>query len=133
MITNKGDIIMKYLLILFAMLIFSFTSSYSQEPLDTTDKILFANFVLLKVIDVGQTNYALTKNNFYEANPLYGKYPSSTKLWTINAAGVGILYYFVTQLNSAERKYFLVFLNVVQFAVVGLNYNQPGIGLRFKF
>ena len=103
MITNKGDIIMKYLLILFAILLPSFINCYSQEPLDATDKVLFANFVLLKVIDVGQTNYALTQNNFYEANPLYGKDPSSAELWAINAVGVGMLYYIVTQLDSPER------------------------------
>jgi len=124
---------MKYLLILFAMLLLNPMDCCSQEPLDTADKILFANFVLLKIVDVGQTNYALTQNNFYEGNPLYGKDPLNAKLWAINAAVVGILYYCTTQLNSSERKYFLVFLNALQLTVVGLNYNQPGIGLRFKF
>jgi hypothetical protein len=133
MLIKRGDIIMKYLLILFAVLLLNPMDCYSQEPLDTTDKILFANFVLLKVIDVGQTNYALTKSNFHEANPLYGKDPSSAKLWAINAVGVGILYYCTTQLNSSERKYFLAFLNAFQLTVVGLNYDQPTIGLRIKF
>jgi hypothetical protein len=133
MITNKGNIIMKNLLILFAIVLSGFMNVYSQEPLDTTDKVLFANFVLLKIIDVGQTNYALTKGNFYEGNPLYGKDPSSAKLWAMNAATVGILYYLTTQLKSPERKYFLAALNVLQLTVVGLNYNQPTIGLRIKF
>jgi hypothetical protein len=124
---------MKSLLILFAILLFGFVNCHSQDPLDTTDKILFANFVLLKVIDVGQTNYALTKNRFHEANPLYGRDPSNAELWAINMVGVGMLYYIVTQLDSSERKYFLVGLNLLQLTVVGLNYSQPGIGLRLEF
>jgi hypothetical protein len=124
---------MKCLLILFAILLSGFTNCYSQEPLDTVDKILFANFTLLKIIDVGQTNYALTKNRFHEANPLYGEDPSSAELWAINAVGVGMLYYITTQLDLTERKYFLAGLNMVQLIVIGLNYSQPGIGFRFKF
>ena len=56
-------------------------SDIDQSKFDKIDYALSISYVLLNAYDLSLTEYALRKsNNLYEANPIYGKNPSFTKL-----------------------------------------------------
>ncbi|MHA1952470.1 MAG: hypothetical protein ACW96U_00800 [Candidatus Heimdallarchaeaceae archaeon] len=92
-----------------------FLSSPLLAEWDGFDYTLTSTLLIGKVIEIGQTNYAIQKGG-QELNPLFGKHPSKEKIYIYQGILSGI---------------FLPICNAVVFGCVLFNYKQIQINLTF--
>lgn len=98
---------------------------------DTTDKVLYGSFVGLQVIDGLQTHYATHHpDQFREANPLLGSYPSDGKIIAVKSLLVGGTYYVLKDADSQTRKTVLTVLDCIY---IGVTAHNAAIGVRMGF
>ena len=98
---------------------------------DTTDKLLFAGFVVANAIDASQSvNIAKNPDQYYETNPLIGKHPSEGEIWLFKAAVVGGMYWLARDAKPAHRKIMLLIGNAI--VLTAVNHNRT-IGLHVRF
>jgi len=80
----------------------------------------------MNAIDVMQTRKCLSLPNCYEANPVFGKRPSTTKLITGKLLGTGLVY-LIADYDSVYRTETLMVVNLIQFLTIRHNYFVIGI------
>lgn len=121
------------------LLLFASTPLFgAYEDWDTLDKNLWKSYLVLNVIDTGQTFDLINKQrqvgcyqmcNLIETNPLLGKNPSRKDLLTLKVATVGISYYLLDKYPD-QRTLVLGIMNGIYIDTV---FNNHEIGLRVTF
>ena len=92
-----------------------------------TDKAIFVTGMSLKAVDYIQTREIARNPNYYELNPIIGKYPSKEKVTVYFALG-GLMYYLVANwLPERWRTPWLSFWATASFTCVVHNHR---IGIR---
>lgn len=86
-------------------------------------------FLTLSAIDAIQTIDCLNRNVCYEANPIYGRRPSTEKIIGIKVIG-GVLHYLLIQeLYKRDPK----LTRTVQYISIGIQGSVVAANLRFSF
>jgi hypothetical protein len=107
-----------------------FLSSPLLAEWDGFDYTLTSTLLIGKVIEIGQTNYAIQKGG-QELNPLFGKHPSKEKIYIYQGILSAVICYSLIKMNKKERRIFLPICNAVVFGCVLFNYKQIQINLTF--
>ena len=107
-------------------------SDIDQSKFDKIDYALSISYVLLNAYDLSLTEYALRKsNNLYEANPIYGKNPSFTKLLIGKVFTTSATIYISTKLSRRGRKIFLTGANLAYMGICIWNTKQINLSVNF--
>lgn len=97
----------------------------------SVEKLGFSSFVVLEVVDVGQTIRMKRHSEQYkEKNPLYGDDPSIGKVVLVKTLTTSLVYWAVDESSPVSRKVILGLADAIQLSVVAHNYQ---VGLRFGF
>ena len=112
----------------------------AYEDWDTVDKNLWKSYLVLNVIDTGQTFDLINKQrqvdcyqmcNLIETNPLLGKNPSRKEFLALKVATVGISYYLLDKYPD-QRTLVLGIMNGIYIDTV-LNNHEIGLRVTFSY
>ena len=116
------------------LLILLISLSYGSKPFDRTEKILFASYTILHLIDIGQTNNFLKSDKAVELNPILGKKPSMLTLSVMFIISKGFHLTLLKLIESRDvRKIALTCLNLVEIYAMANNSKFVGLKTSFKF
>lgn len=123
------------------LLLFASTPLFgAYEDWDTLDKNLWKSYLVLNVIDTGQTFDLIKKQrqvdcyqmcNLIETNPLLGKNPSRKEFLALKVVTVGVSYYLL-DINPDRRTLVLGIMNGIYIDTV-LNNHEIGLRVKFSF
>ena len=123
------------------LLLFASTPLFgAYEDWDTVDKNLWKSYLVLNVIDTGQTFDLIKKQrqvdcytmcNLIETNPLLGKNPSRKEFLALKVVTVGVSYYLL-DINPDRRTLVLGIMNGIYIDTV-LNNHEIGLRVKFSF
>ena len=132
---------MKYVITLLLLLI-STTATAAVSDWGSTDKKLYASYIILNVVDTIQTFDLIDCQNRYylhgvrcdvhETNPFWGDPPKRGTVLTVKLASGLINTFLMNNMNDRERRITLTALNGVSLFVV-INNNQKGLSWRINF
>ncbi len=121
---------MKHLTILITLVLLFSCAHYKPDPW-TKNQIALQSFAIgLKAIDWGTTLDLVGRPNYYEMNPILGKYPSRAEINTYFACSALSQILLTHLLPSGSRKWWLGFNIFISGYCVNNNY---GVGLRVNF
>jgi hypothetical protein len=111
--------------------------SKPYDEWEQQDKVQFATFTTLAVIDYQQTSWGMKQKDeqgnylYSEANPLLGSRPSDTKLAVAQLIGVSYMYYDIKKYGDKHRtaRWFLIALK----AATVINNNHIGLTITKVF
>ena len=122
------------------LLLFSTPLFGDYKDWDTVDKNLWKSYLVLNVIDTGQTFDLIKKQrqvdcfsmcNLIETNPLLGKNPSRKEFLALKVATVGLSYYLLDKYPD-QRTLVLGIMNGIYIDTV-LNNHEIGLRVNFSF
>lgn len=93
-------------------------------------KPLLLSFILLTLFGAGNMNYQ-QEHGMYEINPIYGRHPSSERIYITKAMGVAGVYG-LTKLLPKHEDGILLGANMVAMGFIWQDYSQ-GIEMRVSF
>ena len=117
----------KNIFLAFCLLLSS--SVVKAEPWNTTDKVLMGSFIGMQVIDVAQTQKAISLGHV-EMNPILGPKPSTTKLIALKGVATGAVYWLVDTYPDSRRP-MLILVNSLKAFVIRHNYMEAQVGFGF--
>ena len=105
--------------------------AYAGDDWDSASKYLAGSALASTLADWSETRYiAKHPDEFYEANRVLGKHPTTGKVDAYFAGSIALTYFIADQLPSNYRKIFLGSISVVEISFV--NHNKSlGIGWSF--
>ena len=103
--------------LLIALLLFS---CGGLTKYDATDQVLIGVNLSLQAVDTHSTVKGL-KGGAIEANPIYGKHPSTGRVIATKIVAISLIYLLTSKMQSNERKVFFVLTGLLYAFVVANN------------
>ncbi len=93
-------------------------------------KSLWILFIAGQIFSAGNINYQ-QEAGYYEINPIYGRHPSSERVYITKAAEIGSLYA-LTKIFPKHEKKLLIGANAVMLGFIYYDYRM-GIEMKVRF
>ena len=93
--------------------------------------ILWASFIALTIFNAGNMNYQQDAG-YYELNPIYGRHPSSERVYLTKAIEVAGIYG-LTKMYPEHKKDILIGANSIVLGMIMYDKHHAGIAMKVIF